>query len=47
MDPNSQGIGALRNMLLPYDPGLMKAYPVSNLVNSVSNKGPEVIAPIG
>jgi putative SOS response-associated peptidase YedK len=42
-DPKNEDTGALREMLLPYDPNQMKAYPVSRLVNSVGNKGPEVI----
>jgi putative SOS response-associated peptidase YedK len=47
LDPDNQDTGSLRELLLPYDPGLMKAYPVSTLVNSVRNKGPEVIEPMG
>ena len=43
MDPANQDIGELKEYLLPYDPSLMKAYPVSTAVNSVRNKGPEVI----
>jgi putative SOS response-associated peptidase YedK len=46
MIPANQDIGELKEYLLPYDASLMKAYPVSNLVNSVRNKGPEVIAPV-
>ena len=34
----------LREALTPYDPGTMKAYEVSTLVNSPANDGPEVIA---
>ena len=43
MNPANQDIGELKEYLLPYDPGLMKAYPVSPLVNSVKNQGPELI----
>ena len=33
----------LREALIPYDPGSMKAYEVSTLVNSPANNGPEII----
>ena len=46
MDPANQEVGGLKEYLLPYDASLMKAYPVSNLVNSVRNKGLEVIEPV-
>jgi putative SOS response-associated peptidase YedK len=45
LNPDNQDIGELKEFLLPFDPGLMKAYPVSTLVNSVQNKGPEVLEP--
>ena len=45
LDPANQDIGELKEYLLPFDPGLMKAYPVSALVNSVRNKGREVLEP--
>jgi putative SOS response-associated peptidase YedK len=44
MNPANQDIGELKEYLIPYDPSVMKAYPVSNAVNNVRNKGPEVIA---
>ncbi len=34
---------ALTSVLTPYPDGAMEAYEVSSLVNSVANKGPEVI----
>jgi putative SOS response-associated peptidase YedK len=43
LNPENQDVGELKEFLLPYDPGLMEAYPVSNLVNSVKNDGPELI----
>jgi putative SOS response-associated peptidase YedK len=45
VEPSNQDTAALREMLLPYDPGLMQAYMVSSLVNSVRNQGPEVVEP--
>ena len=36
----------LREVLIPYSPGAMKAYEVSTLVNSPANDGPELINPI-
>ena len=43
--PTNDDTGLLRELLSPYDPGLMKAYQVSTLVNSPKNYGPELIAP--
>ena len=43
MNPANQDTGELKEYLLPYDPKLMEAYPVSTLVNSVRNQGPELI----
>ncbi|MFQ6028785.1 MAG: SOS response-associated peptidase [Dehalococcoidia bacterium] len=45
IDPHNEDTGALRELLLPYDPALMTAYEVSTLVNSPRNQGPEVAAP--
>ena len=45
LDPDNQDTGLLREVLLPYDPGLMKTYEVSTLVNSARNQGPELILP--
>jgi putative SOS response-associated peptidase YedK len=45
LNPDNPDIGELKEFLLPFDASLMKAYPVSALVNSVRNKGPEVLAP--
>jgi putative SOS response-associated peptidase YedK len=46
LDPANDDVGQLKEMLLPYDPGLMEAFPVSSAVNSVKNDGPELILPI-
>ncbi len=46
ISPGQEDAGLLREMLLPYDPGLMKTYQVSTLVNSPKNDGPEVILPL-
>ena len=43
LNPANQDTGELKEYLLPYDPGLMEAYPISTLVNSVRNQGPELI----
>ena len=39
LDPDNQDTGLLREILLPYDPGLMKTYEVSTLVNSARKPG--------
>ena len=36
----------LREVLIPYNPGAMKAYEVSTLVNSPANDGPELSVPM-
>ena len=46
LDMDNQDAGLLREILLPYDPGLMKTYEVSTLVNSARNQGPELILPL-
>ncbi|MSQ06446.1 MAG: SOS response-associated peptidase [Dehalococcoidia bacterium] len=46
LDPGNEDLGMLREMLLPCDPGLLKAYEVSALVNSPKNYGSEVILPV-
>ena len=43
MNPTNQGIGELKEYLLPFAPVLMMACPVSTLVNSVKNQGAELI----
>ena len=46
LDPTNEDLGLLKEMLLPYDPAQMEAYPVYTLVNSVRNNGPELIEPM-
>jgi putative SOS response-associated peptidase YedK len=46
LNPDNQDVGELKEFLLPYDPSLMEAYPVSNLVNSIKSDGPELIEPV-
>ena len=46
LDPDNQDTGLLREILLPYDPGLLNTYEVSTQVNSARNQGPELILPL-
>lgn len=46
LNPANQDTGELKEFLLPCDPNLMEAYPISTLVNSVRNQGPELIEKI-
>jgi putative SOS response-associated peptidase YedK len=41
LDPGFKGTDDLKAMLLPYEPFLMKRYPVSTRVNLVKNDDPE------
>jgi putative SOS response-associated peptidase YedK len=41
LDPGFKNTGDLKAMLLPYEPSLMKRYPVSTRVNLVKNDDPE------
>ena len=43
LNPANQDTGELKEYLLPYEASLMEAYPVSSLVNSVRNQGPELV----
>jgi putative SOS response-associated peptidase YedK len=45
LDPAPRDPGALRALLEPRDDLVLDAYPVSRLVNSVRNDGPELIVP--
>ena len=47
MNPEEGDPENLLEMLQPYDPLLMRAYPVSQDVNAVRNKGSHLIAPVG
>jgi putative SOS response-associated peptidase YedK len=46
LDPAPRDPGELRALLEPRDDVTLAAYPVSSLVNSVRNNGPELIAPV-
>jgi putative SOS response-associated peptidase YedK len=46
LDPGFRDVQALFEILTPFDAELMKRYPVSDRVNSVSNDGPECSEPI-
>lgn len=47
LSPGNQDLGGSKEFLLPYDPRLMEAYPVSGLVGNVRNDGPELIERLG
>ena len=47
LDDDMQDPAALTGVLTPYPAGKMEVYEVSTLVNSPSNDGPEVVAPVG
>ena len=46
LDPDSEDVGALSELLLPYPSDQMNAHEVSTLVNSPRNNSPECIAPV-
>ena len=46
LDIDNTDTGLLREILIPFDPGLMKCYPVSQAVNSTKNQGEDLIAPL-
>ncbi len=46
LDPTPREPGELLALLQPRDDLALAAYPVSSLVNSVRNNGPELIAPV-
>ena len=46
LDSGFGDVEALRSMLTSHDPGVMGEYPVSTLVNKVSNNFPECIEPL-
>ena len=47
LDHHIQDHVALSDVLAPYPSAAMEAFEVSSLVNSPSNNGPEVLAPVG
>lgn len=46
LDPSMQDVATAAGLLKPFDPKLMKRYPVSTRVNLVANDGPECSAPV-
>ena len=46
LDTTPRDPGELQALLEPRDDVALAAYPVSSLVNSVRNNGPELIAPV-
>lgn len=47
LDPGMTNVDAVCDLLKPYDPRLMRFYPVSARVNSVANDDEECSAPVG
>ena len=46
LDLDNTDTSFLREIMIPFDPGLMKSYPVSQAVNSTKNEGKDLIEPI-
>ena len=46
LDPTVSDRELLEGLLVPAAPGRLEAYPVSTLVNSVKNNGPELVEPL-
>jgi putative SOS response-associated peptidase YedK len=46
LDTGMHGLEGVLGLLKPYDPTLMRRYPVSQRVNLVTNEGPECSAPV-
>lgn len=46
LDPHRTKADEVRDLLVPAAPGLLEAFPVSTLVNSVRNNGPQLLEPI-
>lgn len=46
MDPDLRDVKRLGELLRPFPPTRMMAYPISKLVNSPSNDGPECVEPL-
>ena len=46
LDLDNTDTGFLREIMIPFDPVLMKCYPVSQAVNSTKNEGKDLIEPI-
>ena len=46
LDPGMQNVAAISELLKPFDPSLMRCYPVSSRVNSAANDDEECCAPV-
>ena len=46
LDPGTNDVGAVSELLKPYDARLMRCYPVSTRINSVVNDDAECSAPV-
>ena len=46
MDLSNEDTGFLREILLSYDPSLIKVYEVCSLVNAARTQGQELILPL-
>ncbi|MGA8373970.1 MAG: SOS response-associated peptidase, partial [Candidatus Sulfotelmatobacter sp.] len=46
LDPGMQNVAAISELLKPFDPSLMRCYPVSSRVNHVANDDEECSRPV-
>jgi putative SOS response-associated peptidase YedK len=46
LDPGMQNVSAISDLLKPFDPLMMRCYPVSTRVNHVANDGEECSLPV-
>jgi len=46
LDPGMQNVAAISELLKPFDPSLMRCYPVSTRINHVANDGEECSRPV-
>jgi putative SOS response-associated peptidase YedK len=46
LDPGMQNVAAISELLKPFDPSLMRCYPVSTRINHVANDGEECCLPV-
>jgi len=46
LDPRNEDVPALQSLLVPYPDDVLRAYPVSRLVNDVRHDGPELLQPV-
>jgi putative SOS response-associated peptidase YedK len=47
LDPREEHVPVLQSLLAPAPDDLLRAYPVSRLVNDVHHDGPELLVPVG